>query len=102
MEHLNGVAEADLEFAKKNGVTAVFTPFPVAALDMFRNEPGSGKEEFAQEIDRLKAGRKVGIAIAFGSDAIMELPGKTRGQTTMSGSTATSPLASPPAELLRR
>jgi hypothetical protein len=25
---------------------------------MFRGEPGSGKEEFAMEIDRLKAGRK--------------------------------------------
>jgi imidazolonepropionase-like amidohydrolase len=83
MEHLNGVADADLELAKKNGVTAVFTPFPVSALDMFRGEPGSGKEEFAVEIDRLKAGRRVGIPIAFGSDAIMELPGKTRGQTTM-------------------
>jgi imidazolonepropionase-like amidohydrolase len=101
MEHLNGVADADLETAKKNGVTAVFTPFPIAALDMFRNEPGSGKEEFAQEIDRLKAGRKVGIPIAFGSDAIMELPGKTRGQTTMEWTDSYVTAGFTPAELLK-
>jgi imidazolonepropionase-like amidohydrolase len=101
MEHLNGVADVDLELAKKNGVTAVFTPFPLAALDMFRNEPGSGKEEFAMEIDRLKAGRKVGIPIAFGSDAIMELPGKTRGQTTMEWIDSYVAAGFTPAELVK-
>ena len=46
MEHLNGVADEDLELAKKNGVTAVFTPFPPAALNGFRGDEEGARAEF--------------------------------------------------------
>jgi imidazolonepropionase-like amidohydrolase len=82
MEHLNGVSDEDLTLAKRNGVTAVFTPIPKASLEQF----GLGdrvEEEYAQEIDRLRSGYRIGIPIAFGTDAIIGLPGMTRGTTAM-------------------
>ena len=78
MEHLNGVADEDLALAKRNGVVAVFTPFPASVLKQFRGDE-EGQEEYDQEIDRLRAGYKAGVTIAFGTDAIHDLPGTTRG-----------------------
>lgn len=83
LEHLNGIADEDLDLAKRNGVIAVFTPFPEAALQLFRGTPERAREEFTQAIDRLRTGHRRGVSIAFGSDAIFELPGLTRGQTAM-------------------
>lgn len=82
LEHLNGVADEDLEVAKRNDVVAVFTPFPEAALRQFRT-PEAAHAEYEQEIDRLRSGHRIGVPIAFGSDAITELPGMTRGATTL-------------------
>jgi imidazolonepropionase-like amidohydrolase len=82
IEHLNGAADEDLELAKRNGSIAVFTPFPLAALKEFR-APGEVDSEYATELDRLRAGRRVGIPIAFGTDAIAELPGLSRGATSV-------------------
>jgi imidazolonepropionase-like amidohydrolase len=78
LEHLNGIADEDLAVAKRNGVVAVFTPFPAAVLKSFRGDE-AGQEEYDQEIDRLRAGYKAGVTIAFGTDAIHDLPGTTRG-----------------------
>ncbi len=78
LEHLNGIADEDLALAKRNGVVAVFTPFPQSVLAMFRGEE-EGREEYQQEIDRLRAGYKAGVTIAFGTDAIHDLPNTTRG-----------------------
>jgi imidazolonepropionase-like amidohydrolase len=83
LEHLNGITDDDLKLAKRNGVTAVFTPMPQAFLQQFRFGEDAAKEEFATEIDRLRSGARIGIPIAFGSDAILELPGMTRGVTTI-------------------
>jgi len=82
LEHLNGVADEDLEVAKRNGSVAVFTPFPLSALQQFR-APGDAEAEFATELDRLRAGRRIGIPIAFGTDAIFELPALSRGETAV-------------------
>ncbi len=78
MEHLNGIADEDLALAKQNGVVAVFTPFPASVLKQFRGEE-QGQREYEQQIDRLRAGHKAGVTIAFGTDAIHDLPGTTRG-----------------------
>jgi imidazolonepropionase-like amidohydrolase len=78
LEHLNGITDEDLALAKRNGVVAVFTPFPAAVLKQFRGEV-EGQKEYQQEIDRLRAGHQAGVTIAFGTDAIHDLPGTTRG-----------------------
>jgi imidazolonepropionase-like amidohydrolase len=83
LEHLNGITDEDLAVAKANGTVAVFTPFPLAVLKAFRLAPGGAEAEYATEIDRLRAAYRLGVPIAFGSDAIHELPGYTRGTQTM-------------------
>ena len=82
VEHLNGVADEDLDLAKRTGVVAVFTPFPEAALQQTRT-PDVARDEYAQEIDRLRSARQRGVTVAFGSDAITELPGMNRGTTAL-------------------
>jgi imidazolonepropionase-like amidohydrolase len=82
MEHLNGISDEDLAVAKKNNVVAVFTPFPEWVLRGFRDSAGA-KEEYATELDRLRAGMRVGVTIAFGSDATNALPGYDRGTLTI-------------------
>lgn len=83
LEHLNGITDEDLAVAKANGTVAVFTPFPLAVLKAFRLAPGGAEAEYATEIERLRAAYRLGVPIAFGSDAIHELPGYTRGTQTM-------------------
>jgi len=78
LEHANGISDEDLALAKKNGVVAVFTPFPEWVLKEFRG-PDGAKQEYAEELDRLKAGVRAGVTIAFGTDAIHALPGYDRG-----------------------
>jgi imidazolonepropionase-like amidohydrolase len=47
-------------------------------LKTFRGDT-AGQREYQQEIDRLRAGYQAGVIIAFGTDAIHDLPGTTRG-----------------------
>ena len=57
---------------------AVFTPFPEWVLKEFRGEERA-RQEYQQEIDRLRSGYHTGVTIAFGTDATDDLPGYTRG-----------------------
>jgi imidazolonepropionase-like amidohydrolase len=82
LEHLNGVADDDLDAARRKGIVAVFTPGPEAALQQFRSADAA-REEFAQQIDRLRSARQRGVAVAFGTDVITQLPGMTRGMTAI-------------------
>jgi imidazolonepropionase-like amidohydrolase len=82
LEHLNGISNEDLALARKNGVVAVFTPFPEWVLRQFR-DTARAKKEYDQEIDRLRAGLRAGVTIAFGTDAIHALPDYDRGTLTM-------------------
>jgi imidazolonepropionase-like amidohydrolase len=100
MEHMNGITEEDLALAKRNGVTAVFTPMAYAMLRMFRADAETARQEFDLEVRQLRLGYKVGIPIAFGSDAILQLPGKDRGQTTIEWVDSYSAAGLPPAAIL--
>ncbi|MBT4188706.1 MAG: amidohydrolase family protein [Gemmatimonadales bacterium] len=74
LEHLWAIEDVDLELAKKNGVVAVFTPFPPEEAAVV-----GGEDEHDQQIDRIRSAIRVGIPIAFGSDAVSDLSGHTRG-----------------------
>ena len=83
VEHVNGITDEDLGVAKRNGVTLVFTPFPEWVL----RELGSSAEEAAREYrdtgERLGAAYRLGVPIAFGTDAGEALPNYTRGTLSM-------------------
>jgi imidazolonepropionase-like amidohydrolase len=101
LEHLNGITDDDLQLAKRNGVTAVFTPMPQPFLERFRAGEDAAKAEYGTEIDRLRSGLRVGIPIAFGSDAILELPGMTRGASTIQWIDSYTAAGFQPKDLLR-
>ncbi len=79
IEHGNHVSDEDLQLAKRNGVTMVYTPFPEWVLKRFRPTPEIAAAEYRDEIDRLRAGNRLGLTIAFGTDAIDDIPNYTRG-----------------------
>ena len=100
MEHLNGASDEDIQLAKKNGVTAVFTPMPKAMLQLL-GQPDRVEPEFAQELDRLRSGYRIGIPIAFGTDTFTELPGLNRGTSAMQWIDSFSAAGIPPKAVLR-
>jgi imidazolonepropionase-like amidohydrolase len=79
IEHGNHITDEDLQLARRNGVTMVFTPFPEWVLKQFRQSPEAAAAEYRDEIDRLRSGYKLGLNIAFGTDAIDDIPKYTRG-----------------------
>lgn len=83
IEHANGIADEDLQLAKRNNVTLVFTPFPEWVLKLFRQPTEAATAEYRVEIDRLRAGHRAGVTIAFGTDAIDEIQNYTRGTQAM-------------------
>jgi imidazolonepropionase-like amidohydrolase len=83
IEHANGITDEDIGVAKRNGVTLVFTPFPEWVL----RELGMSAEEAAKEYrdtrERLAAAYRLGVPIAFGTDAAEAIPKYTRGTLSM-------------------
>lgn len=80
LEHLWAIKDEDIELAKRNGSVAVFTPL----IDAETNHlfPGDATVH-AQQVDRIRAAIRIGIPIAFGSDAPIALPGFTRGRLAL-------------------
>lgn len=75
IEHGFAMTDEDLALAKKNNVVLVGTEF-VAIED---------KRHHAEWISRLQRAYKVGVTMAYGTDAINETPGQTRGTLAISG-----------------
>ncbi|MCH7564900.1 MAG: amidohydrolase family protein [Gemmatimonadetes bacterium] len=102
MEHLWAIEDADLELAKQNGVIAVFTPFPDEEWEVINSlTPEEMAGVHAQQIDRIRSALRIGIPMVFGTDAITELPGHTRGTLAMSRIDMFSEAGMTPAQLLR-
>jgi imidazolonepropionase-like amidohydrolase len=79
IEHGNHISDEDLQLARRNNVTLVFTPFPEWVLKVFRQPPEAAAAEYRDEIDRLRAGHRAGVQIAFGTDAADDIKNYTRG-----------------------
>ncbi len=76
IEHGFDMTDEDLAIAKKNGVVLVGTDY--LALD-------DSPKNHAQWVDRLKRANKLGVTMAYGTDATDEKAGQTRGSETMRG-----------------
>lgn len=76
IEHGFDMTDEDLALAKKNGVVLVGTEF-LAISDSPRNH--------SQWVDRLKRADKIGITMAYGTDATDERQGQTRGTEAIAG-----------------
>ena len=76
IEHGFKMTDEDLQLAKKNNVTLVGTEF---TDKMIAATGGGDPGEHEIWVDRLRRAYKIGVNMAFGTDADVALPGETRG-----------------------
>ncbi len=116
IEHGSALSDELLKLMKERKTVLVSTDFPADHLALLI-PPGNpwgmdAKEMGAGIVDRLKRARRLGVTLAFGTDVVMELPGRTRPDLmldyldvwTSSGITpaeALKAMVTTPAELLR-
>lgn len=84
IEHGWMLEESDLELLKKNRVVLVSTDFPVPVLEASLLDRERAVKFHEQLVDRLKRAYAAGVEIAFGSDVMTAVPGRTRGTAALS------------------
>jgi imidazolonepropionase-like amidohydrolase len=84
IEHGFRMSDEALELAKKNNVVLVGTDFPEPAAEALGLPPAIAKQFHDVFIDRLKRAYKIGITMAYGTDAFSDVPGQTRGTLAIS------------------
>ena len=85
IEHGLRMSDETLALAKRNGVVLVGTDFPEKTATYL----GFGGPEFAKAfhaafLDRTKRAYRVGVTMAYGTDAFFTVPGETRGTLALS------------------
>jgi imidazolonepropionase-like amidohydrolase len=88
-----------LHLMKEKGTYLAGTDFPAAHLEAaeYRNATKRG----ADILDRLARAYKIGVKLAFSTDAVFELPGKTRADMTWDYLAVWRGAGVPPAEILK-
>ncbi len=76
IEHGFDMTDEDLAIAKKNGVVLVGTDYLAIS---------SSEKNHLQWIDRLRRADKIGVIMAYGTDATDQRPGMTRGTEAIAG-----------------
>jgi imidazolonepropionase-like amidohydrolase len=79
IEHGFQMSDEALLLAKKNNVVLVGTDFTLEAAGYLGLRPDVAKYFHDVFLDRLKRAQKIGVTMAFGTDAFFAVPGKTRG-----------------------
>ena len=104
IEHGFDLTDSQLKRMKDKGIFLVGTDFPRAHLDIIGTSGGIFPEPAVlapKIIDRLKRAHKIGVRMAFGSDTVIDMPGRTRADL-MLDYLATWRLADvPPMDILR-
>jgi imidazolonepropionase-like amidohydrolase len=81
IEHGFDLSDAQLKRMKDKGIFLVGTDFPRAHLDIVGTSGGILPEPAVlapKIIDRLKRANRIGVRMAFGSDTVIDMPGRTR------------------------
>jgi imidazolonepropionase-like amidohydrolase len=79
IEHGLRMSDETLEVAKRNGVVLVGTDFTEKTAGYLGAGPEFAKSFHALFLDRLKRAYRVGVTMAYGTDAFFTVPGETRG-----------------------
>ncbi|MBV8858402.1 MAG: amidohydrolase family protein [Acidobacteria bacterium] len=79
IEHGLRMSDETLELAKRNGVVLVGTDFTEKTAGYLGAGPEFAKAFHALFLDRLKRAYRVGLTMAYGTDAFFDVPGETRG-----------------------
>jgi len=81
IEHGFQLSDAVLTLMMEKGTVLVGTDFPTEHLLAMDSSVGAGRDsKSAGEaiIDRLRRAYRIGVPMAFGTDVVMDMPGKTR------------------------
>ncbi len=104
IEHGFELTDAQLAQMKAKGIFLVGTDFPRAHLDVIGTSGGIFPEPAVlapRIIDRLKRARRIGVRMAFGSDTVMEQPGRTRADLMLDYLAVWREAGIAPADILR-
>ena len=104
VEHGFELTDEQLRLMKEKGTFLVGTDFPTAHLaglspsnDVLANADVLGKKI----IDRLGRAHRMGVKMAFGSDTVTEMPGRTRADMMMDYLAVWRTAGVPPADILK-
>jgi len=104
VEHGFELTDAQLRLMKEKGIFLVGTDFPTAHLaglnpsnDTLANADVLGKKI----IDRLGRAHRIGVKMAFGSDTVTEMPGRTRADMMLDYLAVWRAAGVPPADILK-
>lgn len=81
IEHGFDLTDAQLKRMKEKGIFLVSTDFPRAHLDIVGTSGGILPEPAVLAphiIDRLRRAHRIGVRLVFGSDTVIDMPGRTR------------------------
>ena len=81
IEHGFQLSDEILKLMKEKGTVLVGTDFPTEHLQAMNSSVGEGPDPKTAGdaiIDRLRRAYKIGVPMAFGTDVVMDIPGKTR------------------------
>ena len=104
IEHGFDLTDAQMKRMKDKGIFLVGTDFPRAHLDIVGTSGGILPEPAVlapKIIDRLRRAHKVGVRMAFGSDTVIDMPGRTRADLMFDYLAVWRAAGVPPADILR-
>ena len=104
IEHGFDLTDAQLKRMKEKGIFLVGTDFPRAHLDIVGTAGGILPEPAVlapKIIDRLTRAHRIGVRMAFGSDTVIDMPGRTRADLMFDYLAVWRTAGVPPIEILR-
>lgn len=104
IEHGFDLSDDLLRLMKEKGTVLVGTDFPYEHLQAIGTAGGllPPPEVMSPKIiDRLKRAHRIGVKMAFGTDVVVELPGKNRGEMMLDYLDVWTTAGIPPAEILK-
>jgi imidazolonepropionase-like amidohydrolase len=104
IEHGFDLTDAQLKRMKDKGIFLVGTDFPRAHLDIVGTSGGILPEPAVlapKIIDRLTRAHRIGVRMAFGSDTVIDMPGRTRADLMFDYLGVWRTAGVPPGDILR-
>lgn len=104
IEHGFELTDAQLAQMKAKGIFLVGTDFPTAHLDVMGTYGGTFPESAVlvpRIIDRLKRAHRIGVRMAFGTDTVIDLAGRTRADLMLDYLAVWRSAGIAPADILR-
>jgi imidazolonepropionase-like amidohydrolase len=104
VEHGFELSDELLRLMKEKGTFLVSTDFPYEHLKLMGTSGGilpSAEITSKMILDRLRRAHAIGVKLAFGTDVVMEIPGKSRSDMMLDYLAVWTAAGIPPAEILK-